>query len=62
MYSSRPSFRDNKADNGRHFNPFLSHMQILGGILEKFKEKKQMVVVALRDAADAAYLSVSEWE
>ena len=36
----------------------LSPGQIIGGILEKFKEKKQMVVVALRDAADAAYPSV----
>ncbi|OWF42942.1 cytoskeleton-associated protein 5-like [Mizuhopecten yessoensis] len=28
-------------------------------ILEKFKEKKQMVVVQLRDAADAAYMSTT---
>lgn len=29
------------------------------GLLEKFKEKKQNVVLPLRDAVDAIYLSVS---
>ncbi|CAI8010225.1 Cytoskeleton-associated protein 5 [Geodia barretti] len=39
---------------------FQSHAPfVLAGIFEKFKEKKQMVVVALRDAADAAYLSTT---
>ena len=42
-----------------YWSPSLT-TKILGGIFEKFKEKKQLVVVALRDAADAAYLSVSE--
>ena len=31
----------------------------LSGILEKFKEKKQTVVVALRECADAIFMSVS---
>lgn len=30
------------------------------GLLEKFKEKKQNVVLPLRDAVDAIYLSVNE--
>ena len=30
-------------------------------ILDKFKEKKQMVVTALRDASDACYQSVSSY-
>uniref|UniRef100_A0A6M2DFG6 Putative microtubule-associated protein n=1 Tax=Xenopsylla cheopis TaxID=163159 RepID=A0A6M2DFG6_XENCH len=35
------------------FTPYA--LAILGVILEKFKEKKQNVVVAIRDAADACY-------
>ncbi|XP_026480505.1 protein mini spindles [Ctenocephalides felis] len=35
------------------FTPYA--LVILGVILEKFKEKKQNVVLAIRDAADAAY-------
>ena len=31
---------------------------VIGSLLAKFKEKKQNVVVALREAADAVYLTV----
>ena len=33
---------------------------MLAAIFEKFKEKKANVVAALREAADAIYLSVSD--
>ena len=35
-------------------------VQMLAAIFEKFKEKKANVVAALREAADAIYLSVSD--
>ena len=34
-------------------------LQTMTSVFEKFKEKKQNVVSALRDAADAVYLTVS---
>ena len=33
---------------------------VMGSLLAKFKEKKQNVVTALREAADAIYLTVSD--
>lgn len=41
----------------KKFQPYLS--QCLTPLLEKFKEKKQTVVLPLRDAVDAIYDSVS---
>lgn len=41
----------------KKFQPYASHC--LASLLEKFKEKKQNVVVPLRDAVDAIYDSVS---
>ena len=40
-----------------HYGPVLD--QMLTAIFEKFKEKKANVVTALREAADAIYLTVS---
>lgn len=41
----------------RRFQPYSS--AVVGPLLEKFKEKKQNVVVVLKEAADAVYLTVS---
>lgn len=41
----------------KKFQPYASNC--FGSLLEKFKEKKQNVVVPLRDAVDAIYDSVS---
>ena len=41
----------------KKFQPFAGNC--LPALLEKFKEKKQNVVVPLRDAVDAIYDSVS---
>ena len=41
----------------KNFQPYSAN--IIGGILEKFKEKKVSVVTALKEAADAVYLCVS---
>ena len=37
----------------------FSLLQTMTSVFDKFKEKKQNVVSALRDAADAVYLTVS---
>lgn len=41
----------------KRFQPYA--IACLSSILEKFREKKQNVVQALREAADAIFLSVS---
>lgn len=42
-------------------NHYFSYdLQTLAGIFDKFKEKKLNVVNSLREAADAAYLTVSQ--
>lgn len=41
----------------KRFHPYAT--ACLSSILEKFREKKQNVVQALREAADAIFLSVS---
>lgn len=40
----------------KRFNPYASN--IVPVLLDKFREKKQNVVLALREAIDAVYLSV----
>lgn len=41
----------------KRFQPYSG--AVIPALLEKFKEKKQNVVTALREAIDAVYLSVS---
>lgn len=43
----------------KKFQPYAGNLLL--PLLEKFKEKKQNVVLPLRDAVDVIYESVSRW-
>lgn len=42
----------------KRFQPYAT--ACIAGLLEKFREKKQAVVTALREAVDAIFISVSK--